>query len=92
MHAPFGSGLLRIDDEAELLGVLNNDPNSIPVWIEALKGEQKKQAQSRLLRYTGQRIRGNPTQWAARYEENKDSLEFRDEEGNRFYVEDAEVD
>lgn len=86
VHVPFGSGLLRIDEEAERFGVPNNDPKSIPVWIEALKTDQKKQAQSLLLRYTHQRIRGRPELWTEWYETHNDSLMFSDEKGYRFYV------
>lgn len=84
VYIPHGSGMVSIDREAEALGTPNNIPSSMEEWISMLGGEQKKLAQSLLLRYSGERIRGR-NNWKQWFSENGSAVIFSDEKGYRFF-------
>lgn len=84
LQVPHGSGLFRIDAQAQQFETPNNQVDSIQEWIDQLEGDDGKAALNLLLTYTGQRIHRQLTQWQTWLDENRDILEFSDDHGYRW--------
>ncbi len=85
----YGSGQLRVDQEALSIKTANNNKESIQEWINLFdksdRGPERAKMRRILIRYTNQFLR-NTKEWQEWYDQNKEKLVFSDEDGYQFVV------